>query len=450
MRWPGIAALSALAACVAMAPSQRVDIFYQGGAQKLLLKAYAAAAENRMDAAYEVLREALAAAPEDPLLLWEAAGTAGRIGRVDDSIGHLERLGRLRTGWNLASIAPKALLENPRFVAAARSGTLPNVHHTVEALAVVREDLVTEGMAYDTRTRTLFLGDVQRQKILAVDPDGTPRDLVGAGQDGLLRVLGMKVEQARNLLWAVSYAPAWGPAAGRGCLHAFDLSSGRTVERYEVPSSGAPHLFNDLEIVNGDVYVTDTNGGGLYRLESRTRSFSELLPAGTFLQPNGIAGDPAGTKLFVATWPTVAVVDLATRSIVGLRYAGGACPAGIDGLYYYRGSLIGIQNGVGCDRVARFFLDSAQHEILRMEVLESGNPAFEIPTTGAVAGDAFYLIANSQLGRRETREQQGDGGHRCAGRPTRGSAVRTRCCPGARGTDFEISVHGANLAPART
>ena len=30
-------------------------------------------------------------------------------------------------------------------------------------------------------------------------------------------------------------------------------------------------------------------------------------------------------------------------------------------------------------------------------MLERGNPLFDIPTTGAVAGGTFYLVANSQL-----------------------------------------------------
>ena len=30
-------------------------------------------------------------------------------------------------------------------------------------------------------------------------------------------------------------------------------------------------------------------------------------------------------------------------------------------------------------------------------MLERGNPLFEIPTTGAVAGDAYYYMANTQL-----------------------------------------------------
>jgi hypothetical protein len=71
--------------------------------------------------------------------------------------------------------------------------------------------------------------------------------------------------------------------------------------------------------------------------------------------------------------------------------------AAIDGLYFHHNSLIAIQNGWMAHRVARFFLNPALDRVKRAEVLERGNPLFDVPTTGAVAGDTFYFIANSQL-----------------------------------------------------
>lgn len=54
--------------------------------------------------------------------------------------------------------------------------------------------------------------------------------------------------------------------------------------------------------------------------------------------------------------------------------------------------LIGIQNAIGKTRVIRIHLDDS-----RVEILESKNPLFEIPLTGAVAGDDYYFIANPGL-----------------------------------------------------
>jgi hypothetical protein len=47
--------------------------------------------------------------------------------------------------------------------------------------------------------------------------------------------------------------------------------------------------------------------------------------------------------------------------------------------------------------VARFYLNSALDRVEKAEVLERGNPLFDVPTTGVLVGGAFYYIANSQL-----------------------------------------------------
>jgi hypothetical protein len=70
---------------------------------------------------------------------------------------------------------------------------------------------------------------------------------------------------------------------------------------------------------------------------------------------------------------------------------------GIDGMSFYRGGLVAIQNGMEPNRVAYFPLAPSLDRVTGVRVLERGNRAFEIPTTGAVGGDVYYFIANSQL-----------------------------------------------------
>ncbi|HZD95989.1 MAG TPA: hypothetical protein VE133_17135, partial [Candidatus Sulfotelmatobacter sp.] len=70
--------------------------------------------------------------------------------------------------------------------------------------------------------------------------------------------------------------------------------------------------------------------------------------------------------------------------------------SGIDGLYWYRGSLIGIQ-GLGMNRVARFQLDPAGVKVIKTTVLEYRSDFVESPTTGAIDGSNFYFMANTQI-----------------------------------------------------
>jgi sugar lactone lactonase YvrE len=106
--------------------------------------------------------------------------------------------------------------------------------------------------------------------------------------------------------------------------------------------------------------------------------------------PNGIALSEDQRFLYVADFRGITRFDLADSSRT--RIESKSLLAGIDGLSMHGGKLIGIQNAIGKTRVIR--IDPANGDV---EILESGNHLFDIPTTGTVAGDDYYFIANSQL-----------------------------------------------------
>ena len=115
-------------------------------------------------------------------------------------------------------------------------------------------------------------------------------------------------------------------------------------------------------------------------------------------QANGIAISGDDKILFVAGWLGVARVDIATRQFKLLAKPLNIADAGLDGLYFYKGALIGIQNpDMHPSRVVRYFLNPQMDAITRAEVLESYNPLFEVPTTGAIVGDSLYFMANTQI-----------------------------------------------------
>jgi len=71
----------------------------------------------------------------------------------------------------------------------------------------------------------------------------------------------------------------------------------------------------------------------------------------------------------------------------------------VDGLYWYRGALLGVQHALVLEQVIRYQLGSGGGSIRRVEVLERGDSILRLPTTGAVVGARFYYIANSQFDR---------------------------------------------------
>jgi len=71
---------------------------------------------------------------------------------------------------------------------------------------------------------------------------------------------------------------------------------------------------------------------------------------------------------------------------------------GIDGLYFHRGALVGVQNGVNPARVVRLQLGKDSKSVRSFEVLEANSPFFDEPTLGVLVGDDFYYNADSQWG----------------------------------------------------
>jgi hypothetical protein len=77
---------------------------------------------------------------------------------------------------------------------------------------------------------------------------------------------------------------------------------------------------------------------------------------------------------------------------------------GIDGLYFHRGGLVAVQNGVNPNRVVRLFLSKDLGRVERFETIAANLPAFDEPTLGVIVKGDFYFIANSQWG---TVDEQG-------------------------------------------
>jgi hypothetical protein len=68
---------------------------------------------------------------------------------------------------------------------------------------------------------------------------------------------------------------------------------------------------------------------------------------------------------------------------------------GIDGIYFYKGSLIASQNGINPVRIVRIYLSKDYRAVDKFKVVEANNPLFGEPTLGTIVNDTFYYNANS-------------------------------------------------------
>jgi hypothetical protein len=258
---------------------------------------------------------------------------------------------------------------------------------------VAQKDLIPEGLAADPSDGSLYLSNIHHRKIVKISPRGEVRDFVAEGQDGLLGVLGMKVDPADGSLWAAS------ERTGTSALFHFDRN-GHTLAKY-APQEAGKHLFNDLVITpSRDVFVTDSEDNSIYKLAHGSGTLTRIGLSGRFY-PNGIALTPDDATLFVAHTFGIARVDTASGAVSELSAPRGISLAAADGLYYGQRRLIAIQNGFGANRIVELRLDSAGKAVVSGKLLEYRSDTLDLPTTGAIYQGKFYYIVNSQIDHEE-------------------------------------------------
>jgi hypothetical protein len=224
-----------------------------------------------------------------------------------------------------------------------------------------------------------------------VDAAGNARDVA---RPGLREVLGLKVGGPGQPLWAACTDDEH--PGGESCVVAIDPPSGRVLRRACI--SGEGHELNDLAVASdGTVYVTDSASGGVLRLPAGGTGLEVLVPDGRLRGANGIALGPDGAVLLVAHGRGIARITLASGVVGAVENASGSSFVGIDGMALRDRTLFAIANSYGHPRVVRIALDAALARAERADVVESGTPAWDEPTTGALGPDGFYYVADSQM-----------------------------------------------------
>ncbi len=271
------------------------------------------------------------------------------------------------------------------------------------AFTLAERDLLTEGIAYDSASRSFLVGSVHRGKILRVDHRGRVTELVPPGLPDFGAPMGLRVDPVRRVLWAAAAALPQtigfdSAMAGRSGVFRFDLATGAITGRYAIPADGQPHALGDVTLArNGDVYATDSRAPAVYRVRAGADSIERFVTSPLLLSAQGLALDAEERTLYVADYSRgVLRIDLASREVRLLETADDVLALGIDGLYFVGGHLVGIQNGVTPHRVVRLRLDAAGDRVERVEVLERARPDYAEPTLGVVVGRDLYYVAASQ------------------------------------------------------
>ena len=368
--------------------------------------------------------------PTQQAYLDGAARLAAAAGDTADAARWLGRLAQLGVGADVRNDTTfRALAGSPAFdsaVASLVAATAPVKRGRVR-LTVADTTLHPEGIAFDARHGRWFMGSVRQRKVVAIDRDGRVRDFVTSAADGVAGVFGMAVDSVRRALWVATTAlPRMqgftAADSGRVGVYGYDLETGRLRRKaWMTRDSSTAHTLGDVVVSpNGDVYVSDSQSPWILELAAGGDSLVRFLTHPLFRSLQGMAITPDGATMYVADYSHGLLrVSLASKTVSPLTAPRAVTQLGVDGLYWHRGALIAVQNGVTPARVVRFCLDPSGRSVRRLEVLDRNPAVADEPTLGAIEGDSLVYVATSAW------EKYDDAGKRVAGTKLRPATALT-------------------------
>ena len=346
--------------------------------------------------------------PRNPAIRYNLAGAYALTGNADQAFELLQGLAIAGLSYPVErSPMFVSLMRRNRFmiITSYFAANREPFGSSRKAFTVDEPDLIPAGLAYDSKEKVFFISSVRKRKVVRIDRLKRAEDFISPGQDGLLATTALLADPQRRLLWVCAtgnpdmegYTPEH---AGKSFVAAYDLDTGELRRTY-APADSQKHNFNDITLAsNGDVYVVDARGMAVYRISEGSESMQPVIKALTFRAIQGITLDEKGEYLFVSDYSKgVFLVELATGGYFLMAAPEDQVVVGIDGLYFYKNSLIGVQNGIQPHRIIRMQLSDSFDRIVSVQPLEVNNEHFDRPALGAVVKDQFYYIANSQMGR---------------------------------------------------
>ena len=343
------------------------------------------------------LKELLNGAPRG---LLEVARADVQVGDLNAAFQELEQFVRMGQSTEVLTTSAdfSALLKNVNF-AKIKSGMEANrssISLGSTAFLLSDSGLLAEDVDYDPRTKRFFITSVREKKIVSTEAGGANSEFAKAPDDWPM--LAVKVDASRGVVWATEVAMRGFSLApesdwGRSAVLSYDLKSGKLLRRIEGPR---PSALGDMVLTaNGDVIVSDGEGGGVYRVLANGARL-ERLDDGDFISPQTPAIHPDGKHIFIPDYVRgIGLLEIATKQLRWLSMGGKYALNGIDGLYFDHGRLIAVQNGTSPERVVVFTLDASLTRIESEKIIERSTGTLGDPTHGVVIDNDFYYIANS-------------------------------------------------------
>jgi sugar lactone lactonase YvrE len=346
-----------------------------------------------------------------PRYFLTVASVEAHMGHKAEALQWLQRFAATGLSYDIAKDDDlKALLAEDggqKIVAQMKERSKP-IEKAELVCSLPQADIMPEDITYIKSSGSFVVSSVQHHTLYRVSlpkpgsKECAVQEMPLAADAKRWPAMAVSADPKRKTLWMTASAmPGFSGFSkeddGKTALLEIDSTSGKVLHRFD-PGTTGPAVLGDMCVTDdGTVYVTDSIGGGVYRLHGDLETARLQKIADGLFSPQSPVLSRDGKRLFVADYTMgIAVIDLAMANtgtkINYLPHPENVAVVALDGLYLSGDSLLGIQNGTDPIRVLRLRLNPAQTEITGAEVLEQASERMGDPTH-AVAVDGWYYVS---------------------------------------------------------
>lgn len=269
------------------------------------------------------------------------------------------------------------------------------IETSVEKIRLSEKDLHPEGLLYLQKQKLWLASSIRNKKIVSFGKNGKCSDWF---TECNYSVFAIKTDSDEKYLWiacsAIQEMKGFSKEMdGKSEVLKIEIATKKLVKRYTVNGN---HVLGDLIVTkNNEVYISDSAVPIIFKIEKENLVvWKDLRKEAINLQ--GIAVNKNESKLFIADYlKGIMAIEIKSQKGNWLEFPEEASKKGIDGLIFYKNSLIAIQNGVVPIRIVRYNLDEAETKIINFKILDNNRKEFNEPALATLVKNKMYFFANS-------------------------------------------------------
>lgn len=338
--------------------------------------------------------------PFHPTYTYNLAAALALNGKEKETITVLQKVVLMNhtiafeTDDDFKSIANSSAFQQVLALKKSQEQTISNSNKLV---SLNEKELHPEGLEFLSKSNLWLASSIRKRKIVSFDSkSGICSDWFT--DDQLFAVFSIKKDSSERFLWvSTSAIPEMerfsADLDGKAAVLKIDIKTKKVIQRFEMEGN---HVFGDLYVTKtNEVYVSDSNKPIIYKIQNNVMTeWISLENEAYNLQ--GITMNTDESKLFIADYlKGISVIAMKDQSHQWLTFPDGTIGKGIDGLCFYKSSLIAVQNGVKPIRLVQFNLNEEQNTITGFRIIDHNRADFNEPALATIVKDKLHFFANS-------------------------------------------------------